>query len=55
MMGRSVYNRNIFKTSLYTYIFQDVKCRLMHNRSLSMPYSITVLKQVSIHVQLILS
>ena len=35
-MGRSVYNRNIFKTTLYIYIFQDEKCRLMHNLSLSM-------------------
>ena len=29
-------NRNIFKTSLYNYIFQDEKCRLMRNLSLSM-------------------
>ena len=29
-------NRNIFKTSLYIYIFQDEKCHLMHNLSLSM-------------------
>ena len=26
---------NIFKTSLYIYIFQDEKCRLMRNLSLS--------------------
>ena len=32
----NLYNRNIFKTSLYIYIFQDEKCRLMHNLSLSM-------------------
>ena len=31
-----LYNRNIFKTSLYIYIFQDEKCRLMRNLSLSM-------------------
>ena len=35
-MGRSVYNRNIFRTSLYIYIVQDEKCRLMRNLSLSM-------------------
>ena len=29
-------NRNILKTSLYIYIFQDKKCRLMRNLSLSM-------------------
>ena len=29
-------NRNIFKTSLYIYIFQDEKCRLMRNLSLSL-------------------
>ena len=27
---------NISKTSLYIYIFQDEKCHLMHNLSLSM-------------------
>ena len=32
----NLYNRKIFKTSLYIYIFQDEKCRLMHNLSLSM-------------------
>ena len=32
----NLYNRNIFKTSLYFYIFQDEKCRLMRNLSLSM-------------------
>ena len=32
----NLYNRNIFKTSLYIYIFQDEKCRLMRNLSLSM-------------------
>ena len=31
----NLYNRNIFKTSLYIYIFQDEKCRLMRNLSLS--------------------
>ena len=31
-----LYNRNSFKTSLYIYIFQDEKCRLMRNLSLSM-------------------
>ena len=31
-----LYNRNIFKTSLYIYIFQDEKCRLMRKLSLSM-------------------
>ena len=32
----NLYDRNIFKTSLYIYIFQDEKCRLMRNLSLSM-------------------
>ena len=32
----NLYNRNIFKTSLYIYIFQDEECRLMRNLSLSM-------------------
>ena len=32
----NLYNRNIFKTSLYIFIFQDEKCRLMRNLSLSM-------------------
>ena len=32
----NLYNRNILKTSLYIYILQDEKCRLMHNLSLSM-------------------
>ena len=32
----NLYNRNIFNTSLYIYIFQDEKCRLMRNLSLSM-------------------
>ena len=32
----NLYNRNIFKTSVYIYIFQDEKCRLMRNLSLSM-------------------
>ena len=32
----NLYNRNNFKTSLYIYIFQDEKCRLMRNLSLSM-------------------
>ena len=32
----NLYNRNVFKTSLYNYIFQDEKCRLMRNLSLSM-------------------
>ena len=32
----NLYNSNIFKTSLYIYIFQDEKCRLMRNLSLSM-------------------
>jgi len=32
----NLYNRNIFKTSLYIYIFQDEKCRLLRNLSLSM-------------------
>ena len=36
--GFTVYNRNIFKTSLYFFIFQDEKCRLMRNISLSMIY-----------------
>ena len=31
----NLYNRNIFKTSLYIYIFQDEKCRLMRKLSLS--------------------
>ena len=32
----NLYSRNIFKTSLYIYIFQDEKCRLMRNLSVSM-------------------
>ena len=32
----NLYNRNIFKTSLYIYIFLNEKCRLMRNLSLSM-------------------
>jgi len=32
----NLYNRIIFETSLYIYIFQDEKCRLMRNLSLSM-------------------
>jgi len=40
-MGRSGYNRNIFKTSLYIYIFQDEKCRLMRNLSLSVAISLS--------------
>ena len=32
----NLYNRNIFKTSLYIYIFQDEKFRFMRNLSLSM-------------------
>ena len=32
----NLYNRNMFKTSLYIYIFQDEKCRLMLNLSVSM-------------------
>ena len=35
----NLYNRNIFKTSLYIYIFQDEKCRL----SLSMVESFNFL------------
>ena len=31
----NLYNGNIFKTSLYIYIFQDEKCRPMRNLSLS--------------------
>ena len=31
----NLYNRDIFKTSLYMYIFQDEKCLLMRNLSLS--------------------
>ena len=31
----NLYNRNIFKTFMYIYIFQDEKCRLMRNLSLS--------------------
>ena len=31
----NLYNGNIFKTSLYIYMFQDEKCRLMRNLSLS--------------------
>ena len=27
----NLYNRNIFKISLYIYIFQDEKCRLMQS------------------------
>ena len=36
----NLYNRNSFKTSLYIYIFQDEKCRLMRNLFLSMGLSI---------------
>ena len=32
----NLYNRNIFKTSRYINIFQNEKCRLMRNLSLSM-------------------
>ena len=32
----SILYGNIFKTSLYIHIFQDEKCRLMRNLSLSM-------------------
>ena len=32
----NLYNKNIFKISLYIYICQDEKCRLMRNLSLSM-------------------
>ena len=32
----NLYNMNFFKTSLYIYIFQDEKCRLIHNLYLSM-------------------
>jgi len=35
----NLYNRNIFKTSLFIYIFQDEKCCLMRNLSLSMDFS----------------
>jgi len=35
----NLYNRNIFKTSLYIYIFQYEKCRLMRYLSLSMVLS----------------
>ena len=38
----NLYNRNIFETSLYIYIFQDEKCRLMPNLSLSMIFIIEV-------------
>jgi len=34
----NLYNSDIFKTSLYIYIFQDEKCRLMRNLSLSMDF-----------------
>ena len=34
----NLYKRNIFKTSLYIYIFQDEKCRRMRNLSLSMVF-----------------
>ena len=27
----NLYNRNIFETSLYIYIFQEEKCSLMRN------------------------
>ena len=36
----NLYTRNIFKTSLYIYIFQDEKCHLMRNLSLSMSVSL---------------
>ena len=36
----NLYNRNIFKTSLCIHIFQDEKCRLIRNLSLSMGFSI---------------
>ena len=38
----NLYNRNIFKTSLYIYIVQDEKCRLMRNLSLSMVFNLNV-------------
>ena len=38
-----LYNRNIFKTSLYIYFFQDEKCRLMRNLSLSMVFTVVLL------------
>ena len=34
----NLYNRNIFKTSLCIDIFQNEKCRLMRNLSLSMRF-----------------
>jgi len=30
----NLFNRNIYKTSIYIYIYQDEKCRLMRNLSL---------------------
>ena len=36
----NLYIRNIFKTSLYIYIFQDEKCRLLRNLSLFMVWNL---------------
>ena len=44
----NLYNRNIFKTSLYIYIFQDEKCRLMRNLSLSMIKQVRVKEKIKI-------
>ena len=40
----NLYNRNIFKASLYIYIFQDEKCRFMRNLSLSMDKTNQIVK-----------
>ena len=51
----NLYNRNIFETSLYIYIFQDEKCRLMRNLSLSMVVDLTYFKIWILLVKIILS
>ena len=48
----NLYNRNIFKTSLYIYIFQDEKCRLMRNLSLSMVYTVNCTRTACIQCTL---
>ena len=44
---------NIFKTSLYIYIFQDEKCRLMRNLSLTMVKPIHTSFRLSFKFQLL--
>ena len=46
----NLYNWNIFKTSLYIYIFQDEKCRLMRNLSLSMGFPFYTVVQLNLQL-----